>query len=188
MLERSFNQRSKNISPDNGLLTLPLRKEEIVSLREVSDSRFWLTSEVSTFEARDRMAPVAAWLTLGVPLAEFGPRLKRYKRLKIQEPVRSRREIRGTVLYEDKFGNLMTNIPRSMVRSLTSSKTRPRMVLWLGTIKIDQFVTSYAEVKDGRPFFLINSQGLIEIAIRKGSASVALAARPGDSIKICLEP
>jgi S-adenosylmethionine hydrolase len=175
------------IAPDNGLLTLPLRNEEIVSLTEVSDSRFWLTSETSTFEARDRMAPAAAWLTLGVPPSEFGPPVKRIKSLRLQEPARRRSEIVGAVLYQDKFGNLMTNIPRDLFCSLRPSRSKPRLVLWLGRKKIDRLVTSYAEVKDGRPFFLINSQGLVEIAVREGSASEMLGAKPGQPIRLRLE-
>jgi len=172
------------IAPDNGLLTLPLKREEIATLREVNQSRFWLTEETTTFEARDRMAPVAAWLTHGLAPDEFGPEVKTYKRLKIKEPVRDGSEIVGEVLYRDKFGNLMTNIPVSLFPSGKLSKSKQGMVLHLGRTRIDRFVVSYAEVKDKRPFFLVNSQGLIEIAVREGSAAAALRAKPGDPIRI----
>jgi len=172
------------IAPDNGLLTLPLKNEEIVSLRKVIQSRFWLTPGRTTFEARDRMAPVAAWLTHGLSPDEFGPEAESYRRLKIKEPHRSGPEIIGEIIYQDKFGNLMTNIPLSMFQSLRSSKLMPRMDLHLGATRIGRFVNSYAEVKDRRPFFLINSQGLIEIAVREGSAAAALGAKPGDSVRI----
>jgi S-adenosylmethionine hydrolase len=175
------------IAPDNGLLTLPLRSEKTVSLREAANPRFWLTAETTTFEARDRMAPVAAWLTHGVAPEEFGPKVKSYKRLKIAEPVLSRHEIIGEILYQDKFGNLMTNIPRALFQSLRPSKTRPRRVLYLGEIQIARQVKSYSDVKGQRPFFLINSQGLVEIAVREGSAASVLGAKPGDPVKIHLE-
>ncbi|MEW5900270.1 MAG: SAM-dependent chlorinase/fluorinase [Acidobacteriota bacterium] len=176
------------IAPDNGLLTLPLKNEEMISLHAVCESRFWLTAETSMFEARDRMAPVAAWLTLGVPLSELGPEISTYERLKIPEPRRSRHEIIGTILYQDKFGNLMTDISATMFQSLEQSKTRPRIILYLRKAKIDRFATSYAEATDDRPFFLINSQGLVEIAVREKSAAAVLGAKPGDAVKIRLEP
>lgn len=175
------------IAPDNGLLTLPLKSEKIVALRAVTQSRFWLTAETTTFEARDRMAPVAAWLTNGLPPEEFGPKVKSYRRLKIKEAVVSRREIVGEILYRDKFGNLMTNITRALLQSLKPSKTRLRTVLYLGKMQIGRQFTSYSDVKDNRPFFLVNSQGLVEIAVREGSAAVALSAKPGDPVRICLE-
>jgi hypothetical protein len=175
------------IAPDNGLLTLPLKNQEIVSLRKVTQSRFWLTAGTTTFEARDRIAPVAAWLTQGISPDEFGPEVNSYRRLKIKEPVRSGREIAGEILYQDKFGNLMTNISISMFRALRGSKSKPRLSLFLGKRQISRMVMSYAEVKDSRPFILVNSQGLIEIAVNKGSAAAALGAKPGDPVKIRLE-
>ncbi len=175
------------VAPDNGLLTLPLRDEKIFALREVTQPRFWLTSGTTTFEARDRMAPVAAWLTQGVAPGEFGPRIRSYKHLNIKEAVRSGHEISGEILYQDKFGNLMTNIPRSLLQSLRPSKTRPRTVLNLGKMRIGRLVTSYSDVKGQRPFFLVNSQGLVEIAVREGSAASVLGAKPGDPVKIHLD-
>jgi S-adenosylmethionine hydrolase len=165
-----------------------LKNEEIVGLRNVTRSRFWLAAGITTFEARDRMAPVAAWLTQGISPDEFGPEVKSYTRLKIKEPVRTKHEIAGEILYIDKFGNLMTNISLSMLRALRGSILVPKMVFYLGKTRIDRFVTSYSEVKDNRPYFLVNSQGLIEIAVNKGSASAALGAKPGNSVKIRLAP
>ncbi len=175
------------IAPDNGLLTLPLQKEKIVALRKLTQSRFWLTAETTTFEARDRMAPVAAWLTHGIAPQEFGPRIKSYGHLKMKEAGRSGHEIAGEILYQDKFGNLMTNIPHALFQSLRPSKTRPRRVLYLGEIQIARQVKSYSDVKGQRPFFLINSQGLVEIAVREGSAASVLGAKPGDPVRIRLE-
>jgi S-adenosylmethionine hydrolase len=175
------------IAPDNGLLALPLKNEEIVGLWKIADTRFWLTEEKTTFEARDRMAPVAAWLTRGIAPSEFGPRVKSYRRLKIKEPALSGREIAGEILYQDKFGNLITNIPFSMFPSGRPSKSKGRMALHLGRRRIDRHVVSYAEVKDEWPFFLVNSQGLIEVAVKEGSAASALRAKPGDPVRICFE-
>jgi hypothetical protein len=133
------------------------------------------------------MAPVAAWLTQGLLPQELGPAVKIYKRLKIDEPRRSGREILGEILYEDKFGNLMTNIPSSMVSMAGRPKSKRGIVLNLGQIRIDRFAASYAEVRGHCPFFLVNSQGLIEIAVREGSAAVALGAKPGDPFRIRFE-
>jgi S-adenosylmethionine hydrolase len=172
------------IAPDNGLLTLPLKSRGIVSLRKVTQSRFWLTAGTTTFEARDRMAPVAAWLTHGVSPEEFGPEARTYRRLKIREPVRRGDEITAEILYVDKFGNLMTNISLSAFRSLRPSRAKSRLALYVGETRIDRLAASYGEVKDGRPFFLVNSQGLVEIAVREGSAAARLGAKPGDPVML----
>jgi S-adenosylmethionine hydrolase len=175
------------IAPDNGLLTLPLKHQKILRLQMVTQSRFWLTEEMTTFEARDRMAPVAAWLTHGLSPEEFGPEAKTYRRLKIREPVRDDREIIGEILYQDKFGNLMTNISTSSFQLDKPSKAKPGMVLYLGKRRIARLDKSYAGVNDGRSLFLVNSQDLIEIAVREGSAAARLGAKPGDAVRIRFE-
>jgi S-adenosyl-L-methionine hydrolase (adenosine-forming) len=175
------------IAPDNGILTLPLNNEEIVGLRRLTQSRFWLTGGVTTFEARDRMAPVAAWLTRGLLPHKFGPEVRKYRRLKIKEPVLAGRVIAGEILYQDKFGNLITNIPAALISSGKPSKSKRGMTLLIGPTRIDRFVESYAEVKDKQPFFLVNSQGLVEIAVREGSAAVRLGANQGDPVTIRFE-
>lgn len=172
------------IAPDNGLLTLPLRQEKIVNLRKVAQSRFWLTAGPTTFEARDRMAPAAAWLTQGLSPQELGPTVQNYKRLKITAPRRVGSEIRGEILYADKFGNLMTNISYSLVPAAGRPGSRKGILLSLGRTPIERFAASYAEVKGGHPFFLVNSQGLIEIAVKECSAAEALGAKPGDPVRL----
>ena len=172
------------IAPDNGLLTLPLRNEEIVGLRRVSRSRYWLTAGRTTFEARDRMAPVAAWLTLDLSPQELGPSVKNYKRLKIAGPRRPGHEITGEILYVDKYGNLMTNVPGSMIRAAGRPASKKRIVLSLGRTAIGRFAASYADVRGDGPFFLVNSQGFIEIAVREGSAAATLRAKSGDPVMI----
>jgi hypothetical protein len=172
------------IAPDNGLLTLALRSEKIVGLRKVNQSRFWLTAGRTTFEARDRMAPVAAWLTHGLSPQELGPAIKNYKQLKIEEARRSGREVLGEILYVDKFGNLMTNIPHALIPTAGRRGSKRGIVLSLGRTRVERFADSYADVEGGRPFFLVNSQGLVEVAVREGSAAGLLGARPGDPVRI----
>lgn len=180
-------QRHAFIAPDNGLLTLTLRNEKILALRRLTESRFWLASSATTFEARDRMAPVAAWLTLGVPPEEFGLEIRTYRRLKIREPVRLGREVRGEILYRDKFDNLITNIPVSMFPTRERTEPRPDIVLAVGTKRIRRLARSYAEIRDRNPFLVVNSLGLIEIAVREGSAAEATSSKPGDQVVIRFE-
>jgi S-adenosylmethionine hydrolase len=61
------------------------------------------------------------------------------------------------------------------------------MVLYLGKRRIARLDKSYAGVNDGRSLFLVNSQDLIEIAVREGSAAARLGAKPGDAVRIRFE-
>jgi S-adenosylmethionine hydrolase len=64
------------------------------------------------------MAPAAAWLSRGISCEEFGPEATSYKKLKAEKPQITGNEIIGHILYIDKFGNLITNIPEGMLKLL----------------------------------------------------------------------
>ncbi|GAI72880.1 unnamed protein product, partial [marine sediment metagenome] len=61
------------IAPDNGVLSLVLEEESIRQLRGVTNQHYFLPELSRTFEGRDKMAPVAAWLSRGISCEEFGP-------------------------------------------------------------------------------------------------------------------
>ncbi len=172
------------IAPDNGLLTAPLEREKILEVREIAARRFFLAAGRTTFEGRDRMAPAAAWLSLGVDPAEFGPRLRTYRKLSLPRPARVTSGIRGAVLYADHFGNLITNIPAAMLERLGDGHPAAKPVLRIAGREIRIFRTSYASAAVGRPFALINSLGLVEIAVREDSAAEALGAGPGTPVRL----
>jgi S-adenosylmethionine hydrolase len=172
------------IAPDNGLLTVPLAKERLVELREVRSSRFFLTSGRTTFEGRDRMAPAAAWLSLGVLPSEFGPRLRTFRRVRVPAPVRTKRGLRGAVLHADHFGNLITNIPGEMLASLRRRPRAERPVVRIAGRDIRKLETSYGAAKPGEPFVLVNSLGLVEIALREDSAARLFGAGPGTPVRL----
>ena len=175
------------IAPDNGLLTLPLSRERIREIRHVASPRFFLTAARTTFEGRDRMAPAAAWLSLGIDPREFGPRLPRFATIDIPRPIRSGRMVRGTVLHIDKFGNVVTNIPARMVAGRRLGGGAPRPVVSIEGRAIREFRASYDSPKRGVPFAIIDSLGLVEVALREGSAAEMIGALPGDQVVVSWE-
>jgi S-adenosylmethionine hydrolase len=171
------------IAPDNGILDPTLQLDPAVDMCEVTVPDYYLPDVSHTFEARDRMAPVAAWLASGVPLKKFGPVLPAYKKLAWEDPEKSEQSIQGEVLYADKFGNLITNIPVSWLDEF-SLGDRSELNLTAGG-KTVQYQNSYAEADRGERLYLPGSLGLIEIAVREGSAAVSMSLGPGD--QICIE-
>ena len=81
------------IAPDNGVLSQVFEAERIEQMREVTNPQFFLHEISHTFEGRDKMAPVAAWLSKGVSCSEFGPEVKSYARIKVQKPLIKGKEI-----------------------------------------------------------------------------------------------
>jgi len=171
------------IAPDNGLLTWIL-EEEKVRLRELRNRRYFLPELSRTFEGRDKMAPAAAWLSKGVSSAEFGPRVSSCVRFKIQEPMLRKKEIVGQVLYTDKFGNLITDIPEKMLELLRKQTGKKSFVLCQGKKEIATLKESYSHQKKGGALFLTGSLGRMEISVREDSASQKLKIKKGDRVRI----
>lgn len=172
------------IGPDNGVLSFALESEKVYEIREVTNCKFFLKEESRTFEARDKMAPVAAWLSKGILPDEFGPQTKDFKRIKNLTVQREKEGIVGSVIYVDKFGNLITNIPLAMVNQLQERRSPRNLNLLVKNREIKSFVKSYSSGKRGELFFLEGSLGLVEIASREDSASKILKAKIGDRVRI----
>ena len=98
------------IAPDNGILSQVLEEERVYHSREISNPKYHLLQSGVTFDGRDKMAPVSAWLSLGLSPEEFGPPVKSIQKNELRSPRETADEINGSVLYHDKFGNLITNI------------------------------------------------------------------------------
>lgn len=172
------------IAPDNGVLSLVLEEENRIRLRELKNKKYFLPELSRTFEGRDKMAPVAAWLSKGVSSNEFGPLTSEYKRFHVQRPELEEGEIVGRVLYADRFGNLITNIPESMLKLLQNETGLESFVLNVGGKEIFAFGECYSGVERGMLLFLVGSLGLIEIAARESSASRKLKVLSGDEVRI----
>jgi len=174
------------IAPDNGLLTLVLEEEKPQKIWSVENEKYFLQKKSRTFEGRDKMAPAAAYLSKGIPPDELGPQLKAYKKLKVKRASIKQQEISGHVLYTDKFGNLITNIPAQFLHSLQEKHPGRKLCLHLKDTEVRRFGESYSSARKGELLFLTGSLGLTEIAAREDSASRKLKARPGDQVKIVL--
>jgi hypothetical protein len=170
------------IAPDNGILSPILAKYPPIDKCEVTETAYFLPEVSFTFEARDRMAPAAAWLASGVPLKKFGIVLSDYERLELSEPAKREQGIEGEILYADKFGNLITNIPESWLDDYIE-EDRSELKLTTGEGAIS-YKRNYAEAGKGELLFLPGSLGLIEIAAREGSASERLCLPPGTAVWI----
>lgn len=105
-------------------------------------------------------------------------------RMEVQRPRIGRRDIIGQILYVDKFGNLITNVPAAEVNHLLERVEGKKMICYLREEKVARFEQSYSFVDKGELLILPGSLGLIEIAMREGSAQEKLSAHPGDTVRI----
>ena len=167
------------VAPDNGLLTLPLRRPgtQVVSLTNSCYARDVVSR---TFEGRDRFAPAAAWLARGTSLQELGEAVRDPVLIGIPEPRVDSDVLRGEVLRADRFGNLITNIDRATLDGFAAGG---RVHTAVGSRVDIPLVGTYAE-SHGDLCALIGSSGWLEIAVGGGSAEALLAAARGAPVVV----
>lgn len=184
------------VAPDNGILSwvineLSLNKDsssqghlpftklllgEGLEAVAITDPRFWRQPVSATFHARDIFAPVAAGLSLGISLYEFGEKLNSLHVFPAQRPsVDHEGSLLGHVIYVDHFGNLITDI-----RSTDLPKRD--VVIEIAGYHIQGLVRYYQEANG--LMAILDSNGYLEISIPRGSACAYLGAQAGDEVTV----
>jgi S-adenosylmethionine hydrolase len=168
------------IGPDNGVLSLALEGKQPDRVIHLTNSTYHLRPTSATFHGRDIFTSVAAYLALGVAAPAFGEPLESLARLKFPEVSRTARRLQGEIVYIDHFGNLFTNIRERDLTGLAADQ----LVVSVGDVAIRGWASNYAAAAPGEFVALINSWGLLEIALCEGSAERRAAARVGDKISV----
>jgi hypothetical protein len=165
------------VGPDNGLLTLAAPPGRVRRAVVLTEERFFLSPRSATFHGRDVFAPVAAALATGTDVDALGPPCSDPLPSPVPEPVVEAHRAHGEVVYVDRFGNLTTNVPDG---PLLRRARRVRV----GDVTLDAVSPSYAAVPVGAPVAVVNSWGLLEIAVRDGAARTALGCGRGAPVVV----
>lgn len=154
------------VGPDNGILSPAMLHQgaRCVALPVPA-------SAAPTFHGRDVFAPAAAQLAQGVALDALGAPYANPLVRRTPEATRAADgSTNGVVIAIDHFGNIVTN--------LITRRT--------GTIEIAGRAVAigrtYGDVSPGALVALVGSSGLVEIAIRNGSAAVELGVARGERV------
>ena len=154
------------VGPDNGVLSpaLLLPGARVVALPVP-------LAAARTFHGRDVFAPAAAALAMGQVLDALGVAVDAPVVRRTKEAVR--REdgaVVGEVIAIDRFGNAITNLLGAR-SGVVAAAGRPIPIR--GT---------YADVAPGAPVAISGSTGLLEIAVREGSAAASLGLVRGAAV------
>jgi S-adenosyl-L-methionine hydrolase (adenosine-forming) len=166
------------VGPDNGLFSFIITDSPDWEIREISNADLMLANPHPTFHGRDVFAPLAAHLSAGVSFSFVGPTVVNPVMLDVPAPVKTRDGVRGEVIYVDRFGNLSCNIEAKRLE-------REVAAVEVGDTRIPGIKTYFDEAPEGTALALINSFGLLEIAVNRGDASKALGVHLGDSVRVC---
>jgi S-adenosylmethionine hydrolase len=161
------------VLPDNGLLSDVLAAVPAVRIHAISADAVRSVAgpfaRGATFHGRDIFAPVAARLAQGAPPSGFGEPAAGVVMLRdvpsvSLEPGR----VTGTGRMIDAFGNILTDIPGTVVqRALGAGPCRVRV----GGVEAGPLRSTYTDGAPGDLVAIVNSWDRVEAAVREGRAS-----------------
>jgi S-adenosylmethionine hydrolase len=182
------------VAPDNGVLSYIIHRYSSGGLAgdqcrletgsgleaiDITRSEFWRHPVSATFHGRDIFAPVAARLSLGTPLSEFGEPLDSLTVLHLPHPERlPDGSLTGYILHTDGFGNLISNI-----RQTDLPQNAANLTISVGKKVITGLSNTYVDDVTGL-IALVGSSGYLEIALPGGSAADLSGAFSGDKVRI----
>ena len=153
------------VGPDNGLMVIAARRATAVRAWHLT----WRPERLSaSFHGRDLFAPVAARLALGE--APPGEAVEPGALVGNDWP-----DDLAEIVYLDSYGNAMTG--------LRASGVAPERRLNVAGHRLPPART-FSDVAPGRAFWYENANGLVEIAVNRGSAVAALGLALGQPVAL----
>ena len=173
--------RQNYLAPDNGVLSRLARRKTPAKIVRLTERRYWLHPVSATFHGRDILAPVAARLSLELDPDWLGVAQETLVMLDWPEVAAKPQAIRGSVLFIDGFGNLITDITAEMLAD--RPKEQGLRVSCAGR-SVEGLCRTYGDRPAGSLVALIGSSGRLELAVVGGSAAAMLKAGIGDVVTV----
>ena len=171
------------VGPDNGLLAGAVAMTGGATRAvELTNAEYHLVAPGPTFAGRDVFAPVAAQLCNGVDLLELGEPIDPFGLTPGMLPL-SRDEdggIAAEVLWVDRFGNVQLNVDPD---DLVDWGDRV-VVIWGKERRVAVRAETYADIGPGEVGLVVDSYGLVSIAIDRASAAEQFKLAPATAIRL----
>ena len=179
------------LGPDNGLLAPAVAMaggaRRVVSL---DNPEYQLAAPGPTFAGRDILAAAAGHLAAGVPLSELGSPLDAgtlVPGLVSLPEVRPDGSIAGEVWWVDRFGNCQLNIDPTEVGPEGAYPGARFEVHLSNGIRAARVVHTYSDAKPSELVLLVDSYGLLSLALDREPAAAALGLRAGSGVTLVPE-
>lgn len=168
------------VGPDNGLLVPAARRVGTPRAYAIDDEQLVRGIRSATFHGRDLFAPVAGLLAKGMLPSALGSPASEFADLEFGTGRLERGTLTGEIIYADPFGNLITNIPASLLPA-----EGKRVMVRAGRKTTSAIIArTYGDGAPNRLLVVPGSDGFAEIAMREASAAQALGAGPGSAVHV----
>lgn len=175
------------VGPDNGLLAPAVAMaggpRRVVAL---TNAEYQLPAPGPTFAGRDVMAPAAAHLAAGVGIDELGSPVDPATLVPgtVPLPHEEGGEIACEVLWVDRFGNCQLNVDPDQLRAF-GAEPGGSVELVLGEEhRMARWVATYAEARPSEVVLVVDSYGLVSLAVDRASAAEVCGLRAGARLTV----
>jgi S-adenosyl-L-methionine hydrolase (adenosine-forming) len=172
------------VGPDNGLLAPAVALVGGATRAvELTNAAYQLEAPGPTFAGRDIFAPAAAHLCAGLDLTTLGPEIDPGGLLPSVLPI-SHLDDQGAlvteVLWVDRYGNAQLNADPDEIAGFGE-----RLRLRMGEdVRTARPATAYADIPSGEVGMVVDSYGLLSIAVSGHSAATRLGLAAGSPVVI----
>lgn len=173
------------VGADNGIFSLLFDGKP----HEVFELTMKLDADHLAFPVKNVLTKAACHIARGGTPEVIGRRTTELRELIGFRPTVDERSIRGTVLYVDGYGNVVTNITKALF-----DEQRKRRGFSIKSIKpgveITELHNTYSDVSEGKQVAFFGDTGYLEVAVNKGvdgsggSAARLFGLKVRDSIRI----
>lgn len=189
------------LGPDNGLLASAISMAGGAGRAVLLDNpEFHLATPGVVVPSRDVFAPVAAHLCSGVDLAELGSPVDADELLPGVVPLPRDLDggevgVHAEVLWIDRFGNCQLNVDPTELQAFgvgpgASVELRLGASVEHGAgenARMARWVHTYADAKPSELVLVVDSYGLMSIALDRRSAAAELGVRAGSAVTLSFE-
>lgn len=157
------------VGPDNGLLSVLAGRAASTRIWRID----WKPEHCSeSFHGRDLFAPIAAWIAAGDFPAD------KLSSVDILEVSFDSAEL-PRILYIDHYGNAWSGIRGELAEAGSEIEVKGARLSWRRV---------FMDAGKGEAFWHVNSSGLVEIAVNRGSAAEKLGLKVGDLVRLSASP
>ena len=174
--------------PDNGLLAPAVAMlGGARTVVELTESEYHLPAPGPTFAGRDVLAPAVAYHANGVPLTDLGPIIDPVGLLPgmVGLPqIGAGGAIEAEVWWVDRFGNCQINVGPDELEELGGSHDGRVEVRVGDQVRVARWVHTYADAKPSELVLVVDSYGLLSLALDRRSAAAELRLRTGSAVTL----
>jgi S-adenosylmethionine hydrolase len=175
---------------DNGIFSLINGYESADQIVRIDD---FSAKSALRFPTRNIYIPTVVALSKGTALEDIGEVVTEIRKAFTTQPTIETNLIKGTVIHEDKYGNVIINITEKLFNEVGGGNP---FTIYFKQFQyhIETISANYHDVPTGEKLAIFNDDGFLEIAINKGvqgaggGAASLLGLHVKDTIRIEFHP